>query len=113
MRRPLTARTSIGSVRSSASLGVRLAQHHLQARTTSATNSGRDPPRHLPLQPALTASARTLSCPPPVILRPTPVRDQFARAYLTVCSHEPHFSAQSSCERVAGSVLRSDRTCLR
>ena len=32
------------------SLGVRLAQHHLQARTRVRQSSGRDPPRHLPLQ---------------------------------------------------------------
>src|SRR5262245_59728725 len=50
-----------------ASLGVRLAQHHLQARTRVRQSGGRDPPRHLPLQPALTASSRTLSCPPQVI----------------------------------------------
>ena len=34
------------------SLGVSLGQHHLQDRTGACKSSGRDPPRHLPLQPA-------------------------------------------------------------
>jgi hypothetical protein len=34
------------------SLGVRLGQKHLQDRAGARKGSGRDPPRHLPLQPA-------------------------------------------------------------
>jgi hypothetical protein len=33
-------------------LGVRLGQHHLQDHTGARKTGGRDPPRHLPLQPA-------------------------------------------------------------
>jgi hypothetical protein len=34
------------------SLGVGLDQHHFQNRTGARKSSGRDPPRHIPLQPA-------------------------------------------------------------
>jgi hypothetical protein len=55
MRRahPFTDRVSIGVVRANTRpLACRLAHHHLQTRPGALKSSGRDPPRHLRLQPA-------------------------------------------------------------
>ena len=53
-------RTSVDWGRSlqPSSLGVRLGQNHLQDHTGARKSSGRDPPWHLPLQPASRRSRR-------------------------------------------------------
>jgi hypothetical protein len=59
-----------------ASLGVRLAQDHLQDRAGARTRTGRDPPRQLRSQLASTASGQGfLSSVPAVPLRPTAMVD--------------------------------------
>ena len=56
-------RTSVDWGRSlqPSSLGVRLGHNHLQGRTGARKSSGRDPPPHLPLQPAVRRSRRLSS----------------------------------------------------
>src|SRR5262245_202034 len=99
MRRPLTARMSIGSVRSSrrpsacVSRNITFRPEHECDKAAAVTRRGTcrcSQPSRLQ-RGRCHAHRQSFS-------RPTAVRDQFARAYLTVCSHEPHFSGQSSCE---------------
>ena len=102
MRRapPFTGRASIGGVRSSRRPSACVsANNHLQDHTGARKSSGRDPPWHLPLQPASRRSRRLSFVRADSAFATDGSVRPFARAYLAIGGSESQLSVQSSRQR--------------
>jgi hypothetical protein len=81
------------------SLGASLGQHHLQGRTGASKSSGRDPPRHLPLQPGPAASAPASFMRGDSVFATDGSVRSVACACSGICSSESRLEEQSSRQR--------------
>ena len=92
-------------------LGVHLGQHHFQDRTAEHTSSGRDPPRHLPLQPASRRSRRLAFVRADSAFATDGSGRASARACLAIVGSESQLSVQSTRQRRLRLTLHSSATC--